>query len=95
MSEAAIAGWSVPRRKTRGGQRQYSDLPVLDHTTLSRRCANLVVSKSARHDNMNADLEPVHVVIDSTGLKGMVLASGLKTSMAANRPDNGANCISR
>lgn len=69
ISEAAIADWSAPRRKTRGGQRHYSDLPVPDHTTLSRRRANLVVFKTARYHKMNADTEPVHVLIDSAGLK--------------------------
>ncbi len=47
------------------------DLPVPDHTTLSRRAATLEVprsrSGSRRDDGRNA--EPVHLLVDSTGLK--------------------------
>lgn len=45
------------------------ELPVPDHTTLSRRCSNLAVSKTTRGDKLNADKEPVHILVDSTGLK--------------------------
>lgn len=103
ISDAAIANWGAPKRKTRGGQRCYSDLaiettlicgivfnqplrqteglmtsllkllnvdlPVPDHTTLSRRCGNLVVSKVARHHRIKGDNEPLHVIVDSTGMK--------------------------
>lgn len=103
ISEAAITGWSAPRRKTRSGQRRYSglaiettlicgrvfnqplrqseglmaslllllnvELQVPDHTTLSRRCANLVVSSSTRRAKMDATDEPLHVIVDSTGMK--------------------------
>ena len=40
------------------------DLPVPDHTTFSRRSANLTVTKA-----LSTALGPVNVVIDSTGLK--------------------------
>jgi len=40
------------------------DLPVPDHTTFSRRSANLTVTKA-----LSAARRPVNVVIDSTGLK--------------------------
>ena len=40
------------------------DLPVPDHTTFSRRSANLTVTKA-----LSAASGPVNVVIDSTGLK--------------------------
>jgi transposase len=40
------------------------DLPVPDHTTFSRRSANLAVAKA-----LSAGSGPVNVVIDSTGLK--------------------------
>jgi len=40
------------------------DLPVPDHTTLSRRAATLEVPRPG-----NADGEPLHLLVDSTGLK--------------------------
>lgn len=45
------------------------DLPVLDHTTLSRRCTTLSLYRTARHNEVKADSGPIHVLIDSTGLK--------------------------
>lgn len=103
ISDAAIADWGAPKRKTRGGQRRYTDLaiettlicgivfnqplrqteglmtsllkllnvdlPVPDHTTLSRHCGNLVVSKAARQHRIKGDNEPLHVIVDSTGMK--------------------------
>jgi hypothetical protein len=46
------------------------DLPVPDHTTLSRRAATLEVPRprSGRFD-CGRDTEPVHLLVDSTGLK--------------------------
>ena len=46
------------------------DLPVPDHTTLSRRAATLEVPRP-RSGNADAgrDAEPVHLLVDSTGLK--------------------------
>jgi Transposase DDE domain len=47
------------------------DLPVPDHTTLSRRAATLEVPRprsSSRTDAGNG-AEPVHLLVDSTGLK--------------------------
>src|SRR4051794_16970294 len=46
------------------------DLPVPDHTTLSRRAATLEVPRP-RSGNAGAgrDAEPVHLPVDSTGLK--------------------------
>src|SRR5215210_3726834 len=46
------------------------DLPVPDHTTLSRRAATLEVPRprSGRSD-CGRDTEPVHLLVDSTGLK--------------------------
>src|SRR3954447_16941826 len=40
------------------------DLPVPDHTTLSRRAATLVIAPQAR-----ASIGPVHLLVDSTGVK--------------------------
>jgi hypothetical protein len=47
------------------------DLPVPDHTTLSRRAATLEVPRPWSGSNSGAgnDAEPVHLLVDSTGLK--------------------------
>src|ERR671910_819422 len=47
------------------------DLPVPDHTTLSRRAATLDVPRprSSRSPEAGGEAEPVHLLVDSTGLK--------------------------
>src|SRR4051812_31245665 len=47
------------------------DLPVPDHTTLSRRAAPLEVPRprSGSSPDAERDAEPVHLLVDSTGLK--------------------------
>src|SRR3954466_4113034 len=46
------------------------DLPVPDHTTLSRRAATLDVPRPQRPSTVaGGDAEPVHLLVDSTGLK--------------------------
>jgi len=47
------------------------DLPVPDHTTLSRRAATLEVPRprSSSSPNAGRSAEPVHLLVDSTGLK--------------------------
>ena len=99
MTPEALAGWTAPRRKTRGGQPLYSDLaiettlmlgmvfglrlrqsegllssvlalmgldlPVPDHTTLSRRARTWMPTVERRA----APDAPLHVLVDSTGLK--------------------------
>ncbi len=46
------------------------DLPVPDHTTLSRRAATLEVPRPrSGHAAAGRDSEPVHLLVDSTGLK--------------------------
>src|SRR4051812_28978529 len=47
------------------------DLPVPDHTTLSRRAATLEVPRprSGSRSDYGHDTEPVHLLVDSTGLK--------------------------
>ena len=47
------------------------DLPVPDHTTLSRRAATLEVPRPRSGSNADAggDTEPVLLLVDSTGLK--------------------------
>ena len=46
-------------------------LPVPDHTTLSRRAATLEVPRprSGSRSDYGHDTEPVHLLVDSTGLK--------------------------
>src|SRR3712207_919365 len=46
-------------------------LPVPDHTTLSRRAATLEVPRprSSRSAGAGREAEPVHLLVDSTGLK--------------------------
>src|SRR6187549_1950171 len=45
------------------------DLPVPDHTTLSRRAATLEVPRprSSRSPDAGGEAEPVHLLVDSTG----------------------------
>src|SRR3954454_9351171 len=47
------------------------DLPVPDHTTLSRRAATLEVPRPRPRSspNVGRSAEPVHLLVDSTGLK--------------------------
>src|SRR6187200_3075094 len=47
------------------------DLPVPDHTTLSRRAATLEVPRPRSDSSPNAHTrtEPVHLLVDSTGLR--------------------------
>src|SRR5215216_6527600 len=47
------------------------DLPVPDHTTLSRRAATLEVPRprSSSSPNAGRSAEPMHLLVDSTGLK--------------------------
>ena len=45
------------------------DLPVPDHTTLSRRAATLEVPRPQRPSTGVGDPEPLHLLVDSTGLK--------------------------
>src|SRR3954471_8182888 len=47
------------------------DLPVPDHTTLSRRAATLEVPRprSGSSPDTGREAEPVHLLVDSTGLK--------------------------
>ena len=102
ITQEALVGWAAPRRKTRGGQRLYSDLaiettmmlgmvfglwlrqsegllssvldmmgldlPVPDHTTLSRRARTWKTS-SGSNDRQQVTDGPIHVLVDSTGLK--------------------------
>ena len=44
-------------------------LRVPDHTTLSRRAATLEVPQPRPHAGRRGDAEPLHLLVDSTGLK--------------------------
>src|SRR3954451_8824086 len=44
-------------------------LPVPDHTTLSRRAATLEVPRPRSSSRTGGGTEPVHLLVDSTGLK--------------------------
>jgi hypothetical protein len=72
FTDAAIAAWRAAPRTTRGGQPYYSALAITtaltlravpDHSTLSRRAETLPMlpARSSR--------EPVHWLVDSTGLR--------------------------
>ncbi len=69
------------------------DLPVPDHTTLSRRCPTLSLCRTARHNEVKAGSGPIHVLIDSTGLKIYGAGQWLEDKYGVKAPDNGANCI--
>ena len=98
FSEAAIAAWTPPSNRRRGGQQLYSDLAIEtaltlrlvfhlalrqtegfvgsllklmgldltapDHTTLSRRGSKLEVALRRQ-----VPAGPIHLIVDSTGLK--------------------------
>lgn len=102
ITPEALAGWAVPRRKTRCGQPRYTDLAiettlmlgmvfglrlrqsegflnsvlemmaldlaVPDHTTLSRRASTWKPSARS-NDHKSVAISPLHVLVDSTGLK--------------------------
>ena len=61
--------YHLPLRATQGLMRSIMqllglDLPVMDYSQLSRRCATLEVVLPRRQKN-----EPLHMVVDSTGVK--------------------------
>ncbi len=77
----AVAAWRATPRTTRGGQQHHSplaivtaltlrallglDLAVPDHSTPSRRADTLQVPRPSTSNGA----EPVHLLVDSTGLK--------------------------
>ena len=63
-------------------------LAVPDHSTLSRRARTLEASRPRR------DGEPMHLLVDSTGLKLCGPASGWSRSTAPRRAGPGASCTS-
>jgi len=71
------------------------DWPVPDFSTLCRRQKDLAVSISCRKSS-----EPLHLLIDSTGIKALhaakkAMASGMPASTARQSAANGASCTSR
>lgn len=76
IEKSLICGqvFNQPLRQTEGLmmsllQLMGLDLPVPDHTTLSRRCANLLPLKALGRHKTTAPDEPIHILVDSTGLK--------------------------
>src|SRR3954465_4255320 len=67
-------------------------LRVPDHTTLSRRAATLEVPRLPRSGSGEA--EPVHLLVDSTGLKLCGPASGWSRSTAPARAGRGGSSTS-
>jgi hypothetical protein len=65
------------------------DLAVPDHSTLSRRAKTLEVSPLRR-----LGTGPLHLLVDSTGLKLAAPANGWSKSTAHPAAGLGANCIS-
>src|SRR3954449_2025513 len=65
------------------------DLPVPDHSTLSRRAETLAVPRP------KAGSAPMHLLVDSTGLKLCGRASGSSRSTAPNDAGPGECCILR
>jgi hypothetical protein len=66
------------------------DIRIPDHTTFSRRGGRLtILTKPVERD------EPLHLLIDSMGLKIMVKVNGSMRSMGDGHADTGASCIWR
>jgi len=59
------------------------DLAVPDHTTLSRRCSSLSLSKDLVRHKTAASGDPIHVLIDSTGLKSVCLQKAPTTASSS------------
>ncbi len=64
------------------------DLAVPDHSTLSRRAATLEVTRPP------SGAKPVHLLVDSTGLKLCGRGEWLVEKMAPGHAGRGASCIS-
>jgi hypothetical protein len=82
-----------PLRQTEGLLRSIADLlkidiAIPDHTTLSRRGGGLTILPK-RIDRT----EPLHLLVDSTGLKIMARANGSIRNTASARAGDGASCI--
>ncbi len=69
-------------------------LRVPDHTTLSRRAATLQVPRSRRPDTgAGAESEPMHLLVDSTGLKLCgARASGCSRNTEPRHAGRGGHC---
>jgi hypothetical protein len=83
-----------PLRQTEGLLRSIAavlhiDIRIPDRTTLSRRSRGLtILPRRIRRD------EPLHLLVDSTGLKIYARANGWIRHVASGRAAGGANCIS-
>ena len=74
--------YKLPLRQTQGLMRSIArlmgvDIPVPDFSTLSRRGLGLRLPAKPRVDRT----EPIHLTMDSTGLKILARASGCRSSM--------------
>jgi hypothetical protein len=69
-------------------------LRVPDHTTLSRRAATLKVPQPRPHAGRRGDAEPLHLLVDSTGLSCAARASGWPRSTARASAGRGGSFIS-
>ena len=70
------------------------DLPVPDHTTLSRRARTWKPTARGNDQQHVAD-GPIHVLVDSTGLKICGAAQCVEKSMGQSPGVTGASCIWR
>ena len=68
-------------------------LRVPDHTTLSRRAATLDVPWPSVQLSTDGEAEPLHLLVDSTGLNCAGLASSWSRNMAPARAGRGGSCI--
>jgi Transposase DDE domain len=66
-------------------------LRVPDHTTLGRRSATLSVPQPDNTDVGN-DAQPLHLLVDSTGLKLCGSGEWLVRNMARERDGHGGSC---
>lgn len=85
----------LPFRQTEGALRSITDLlgvpiRIPDHTTFSRRGGGLKILPQRVEPN-----EPLHLLIDSMGVKIYAKANGSTRNMASARAGAGASCISR
>jgi hypothetical protein len=83
-----------PLRQTEGSLRSIAevlkiDIAIPDHTTLSRRGGGLTILPKRIHRT-----EPLHLLVDSTGLRSTARANGSIRSTASGPAAGGANCIS-
>jgi hypothetical protein len=111
LAPEALVGWVAPRRKTRGGQPRYSDLAIETALTLGlvfglrlRQAEGLLGSllqlmelalAVPDHTTQGPPRWPVHVLVDSSGLKIYGAGQWLEEKHGAKTRRVGASCIWR